>query len=86
MSVAFYVWLLVCARIARLYNGGEGPIMARARAYGEERLCEECGQPLEKGREGQMLCRRCEDRLERQKRSRRNLRDSRRHSRREEEW
>jgi predicted amidophosphoribosyltransferase len=59
--------------------------MARAQAYGEERLCEECGRPIGKGRENQSLCRRCEDELERQKRKGRRLRDSRRHSHREEE-
>jgi hypothetical protein len=32
------------------------------------------------------LCRRCEEELERQKRNGRRLRDSRRHSRREEDW
>lgn len=61
--------------------------MVRARAYGEERLCEECGRPIDRGRENQSLCRRCEDELERQKRRGRRLRDNRRNSRREEdEW
>jgi predicted amidophosphoribosyltransferase len=59
--------------------------MVRARAYGEERLCEECGRPIDKGRENQLLCRRCEDELERQKRRGRRLRDNRRHSHREED-
>ena len=60
--------------------------MARARAYGEESLCEECGRPLERGRDNQSLCRRCEEELERQKRKGRRLRDNRRHSHRETDW
>jgi len=62
--------------------------MVRARAYGEDRLCEECGQPIGKGRENQFLCRRCEDELERRKRKGQRLRQSRRNSHRddEEEW
>ena len=66
-------------------DGGERSIMVRAQAYGEERLCEECGRPIDKGRENQVLCRRCEAELERQKRRKRSLRDNRRHSHREEE-
>jgi hypothetical protein len=60
--------------------------MARAQAYGEDRLCEECGQPVGKGRENLFLCRRCEDELERRKRKGQRLRQSRRNTRRDEEW
>ena len=52
--------------------------MARARSYEEIRLCEECGQPIERGRGNQSLCRRCEDNLERSKRKKQHTRDSRR--------
>ena len=60
--------------------------MARAQAPGRERLCEECGQPIEKGREHHALCRRCEQELSRQKRKGERLRQSRRNSRREDDF
>jgi tRNA(Ile2) C34 agmatinyltransferase TiaS len=54
--------------------------MARARAYEEIRLCEECGQPIQSGRENQFLCRRCQDLVERRKRKGNRLRQDRRDS------
>jgi predicted amidophosphoribosyltransferase len=63
--------------------------MVKARAYEEERLCEECGRPIGKGRENQYLCRGCEEELERRKRKEQRLRQSRRNSRRgdeDEDW
>lgn len=59
--------------------------MVRARAYKEMRLCEECGQPIEGGRGHQLLCRHCEEALERQKRSDKRPRPNRRESREDEE-
>ena len=59
--------------------------MARARAQVRERLCDECGQPIEKGREHHALCRRCEQELSRRKRKGERLRQSRRTSRRDED-
>jgi predicted amidophosphoribosyltransferase len=61
--------------------------MTRAQSY-EVRICEECGQPIDRGRGHQFLCRRCEQRMERQKRKGERTRQSRRDSRRsqDEDW
>jgi predicted amidophosphoribosyltransferase len=59
--------------------------MARAWADREIRLCEECGKPIEAKRTNQLLCRACEEALERKKRKGQRLRQSRRSSRLEEE-
>lgn len=65
-------------------KGGTKSTMARAPAYGKERLCEECGRPIEKGREHHVLCRRCEQELIRRKRKGERLRQNRRNSYRDE--
>lgn len=63
--------------------------MVKAQSYSEVRLCEECGEPIERGRIGQLLCRRCEQSMERSKRKGQEMRQSRRDSRRsreEDDW
>ena len=60
-----------------------------ARANREVRLCEECGRPVEHGREHQLLCRRCQEEQERRKRREQKVRQNKRGSRRElevEDW
>ena len=52
--------------------------MDRARALGELRVCEECGRTIERGRENQFLCRRCQQEMERNRRKGRRPRPSRR--------
>jgi hypothetical protein len=58
--------------------------MPRAQSY-EVRLCEECGQPIERGRGNVFLCRRCERLMDRSKHKGEATRRSRRQSRRERE-
>jgi predicted amidophosphoribosyltransferase len=58
--------------------------MPRAQSY-EVRLCEECGQPIDRGRGNVFLCRRCEELMERRKHRGEGTRRSRRDSRRTRE-
>ena len=58
--------------------------MPRAQSY-EVRLCEECGQPIERGRGNVLLCRRCERLMDHRKHRGEDTRRSRRQSRRERE-
>lgn len=62
--------------------------MSRERSYSQVRVCEECGQPIEHGYGNQLLCRRCEEAMERSKRRGQKTRQSRRNSRRnkDEYW
>jgi len=59
--------------------------MARGRSITEVQVCEECGEPIEGRRSNRLLCRRCEQALERDKRRRQKLRRTRRGFRWEED-
>jgi hypothetical protein len=69
-------------------SGGDWSEMARAQSF-EVRLCEECGQPIDRGRGNVFLCRRCERLMDHRKRkgepTRRSRRDSRR-AREADDW